>query len=113
MSVMRWCIRHIILMWGLMAFVDGMAVTLLGLQYDGGGVGGWAYMLFEWLGQPVFVAAWRLGKFGMAIQDSTTQYVALALGLIGCIAADLVIQALLRRARSGANADRERSDARS
>ena len=113
MSVIRWCVRHIMLIWGLLAFVVGLAVALLDLQYDSGGVGGLTYMLFESLGQPAFVAAWLLGKFGMAIQDPATRYGALALGLIGCIALDLAIQAVLRRARPEASADRERSDARS
>lgn len=112
MSVIRWCVRHIILIWGLLAFVAGMAITLLDLQYDGGGAGVLAHILFELLGQPAFVAAWLLGKFGMAIQDPTTQYVALALGLIGCVAVDLAIQVLLRGARSEARAGRDRSDAR-
>lgn len=113
MSVKHWCVRHIILIWGLLAFVDGMAIALLDLQYDDGNVGGLAHILFQLLGQPVFLAAWLLGKFGMAIQDPTTQYAALALGLIGCIAVDLAIQVLLRRARSEATSDRERSDTRS
>jgi hypothetical protein len=112
MSVIHWGLRHILLIWGLLAFIVGMAVVLLDLQYDSGDVGGLVHILFTLLGQPAFVAAWLLGKFGMAIQDSTTQYVALALGLIGCIAADLAIHALLRRARSEANADRERSGRR-
>lgn len=100
-------------MWGLLVFVDGMAVVLLDLQYDSGDAEGLAFMLFAILGQPAFVAAWLLGKLGMVIQHPATQYVALALALIGCIAVDLAIQTLLRRPRSEAGAGRGRSDARS
>jgi hypothetical protein len=113
MSAIRWGVRHIILIWGLLVFVDGMAISLLDLQYDDGGAGGLAHLLFQLLGQPAFVAAWLLDKLGMVIRDSTTQYVALALGLVGCIAVDLAVQILLRRARSEASPDRERPDARS
>jgi uncharacterized membrane protein YeaQ/YmgE (transglycosylase-associated protein family) len=111
MSILRWCLRHIILTWGLLVFVDGLAVTLLDLQYDGGDVGGFANMLFELLGHPAFLAAWLLDKFGMAIQHPSTQYAALVLGLIFCIVGDLIIQMLLRRSRAEAKIGRERPNA--
>lgn len=107
MSVVRWCFRHIILIWGLLIFVDGLAVWLLDLQYDAGGLEGLANILFGLLGLPVFLAGWLLIKLGMAVQDPSTQYAALALGLILCVIVDMAIQTLLRR-RHGGESGRER-----
>lgn len=111
MSVVRWCLRHIILMWGLLVFFDGLAVLLLDLQYDSGDLGGFANILFGLLGLPVFLAGSLLVKLGMAVQHPSTQYAALALGLILCIIIDLAIQTLLRRRRGEAGVGRDRSDA--
>lgn len=99
MSIVRWCFRHIVLMWGLLIFVDGLAVLLLDLQYDSGDLGGLAVILFELLGLPVFLAAVLLNKLGMAAQHPSILYAALALGLVLCIIADLAVQTLLRRRR--------------
>lgn len=111
MSAKGWCVRHVVLIWGLLVFVSGMAIVSLDLQYDSGGVETLVYLFFEFLGQPVFVAVWLLGKLGMGVEHPMTKYAAMTLGLMLCVVVDLGIQMLLRRARAEAGASKE-SDSR-
>jgi hypothetical protein len=99
------------LIWGLFVFLDGLAVMLLDLQYDSGGIEGLATILFELLGLPVFLAARLLGELGMVAQDPLTIYAALAVGLVICIVTDWAIQRQLRRRRGEESGNHERPNA--
>lgn len=96
----RWLLRHLVLVWGVLVFVSGMAVTNLDLQYDAGGLESVVFLFFALLGQPVFVARWFIEVLGIAGSDAAIGNIALVLGLALCVAADIGLQMLMSQARS-------------
>jgi hypothetical protein len=100
MSLWRGLLRHIIVAWGVLVFLSGMAVVHLDLQYDAGGLESLVFLFFLLLGQPAFVAGWLIEALGITASEFAMRNAALVLGLVLCVAADLGVQALLRQARS-------------
>jgi hypothetical protein len=90
-------LRHLILVWGIVAFFSGLAVVLLDPQYDAGGMETFVVFAFLYFGQPVLVAQWLLQAVGVDFSQHAWPYASLVLGLLLWWAADFVVHRLYRR----------------
>lgn len=98
-------LRHLILVWGIVAFLSGLAVVLLDPQYDAGGIETFIVFAFLYLGQPVLVAQWLLQAVGVDFSQHAWPYASLVLGLLLWWAADFAVHRLYRRPQATGKQD--------